>query len=129
MAKPAYDALLEWLQDRFGDSLRWMASFDSDTFSYDVRHVREDLKTDLTDLQLEYVIHRSMAVYNRDHLEDVYNHLGAARSLVVEHERAMAVHVYFEDASGVVVKLDKNAEVTTPGFADEARTTLFPDGS
>ncbi|WP_436927313.1 hypothetical protein [Halosimplex amylolyticum] len=128
MARPDYDALLEWLRDRFGDSLRWVASFDSDRFTYDVRHVREDLKTELTSLQLEYVIHRSMAIYNRRHLEDVYNHLGQAEALVVQHDEAMAVHVYFEGPKGVVVKLAKDAAVTTPDFTDDAMARLFPDG-
>src|SRR6056297_56607 len=126
MAKPAYDDLLDWLQDRFDDELRWVASFDSDSFDYQVRYVREDLKTDLSSLQLEYVIHRSMAVYNRDHLGDVYRHLGDARSLVVEHERAMAVHLYFDESQGIVVKVSTDATVTTPTFTDNAMAVLFP---
>lgn len=126
MTQPAYDAFLDWLRDRFGDDLRWMASFNSETFDYEVRYVREDLKTDLSSLQLEYVIHRSMAVYNRDHLGDVYRHLGDAQSLVVQHERAMAVHLYFDDARGVVVKVSTDATVTTPTFTGNAMAVLFP---
>jgi hypothetical protein len=126
MAGPAFDAFVKWLQDRFGDSLRWVASFDSDKFSYKVRYVRDDLKNDLTDHQLQVIIHRSMAVYNRRHLEDVYNHLGTAQSLVVEHDRAMAVHLYFDGTRGVVVKLSKDASVTTPEFTEAAMTELFP---
>jgi hypothetical protein len=127
MARPAFDPFIDWLHDRYGDSLRWVASFDSDTFSYKVRHVREDLKTDLTDHQLQVIIHRLMAVYNRRHLEDVYNHLGTARSLVVEHDRAMAVHLYFEGPKGIVVKLSKEASVTTPSFTEDAMRRLFPE--
>jgi|GEM_PF-2031786 len=127
MGKPAYDSLLDWLREEFGDSLRWVASFDSDSFGYNVRYVREDLKTELTNLQLEYVIHRSMAIYNRDHLEDVYAHLGTAESLVVQHDEAMAVHVYFEGSKGVVVKLAKDASVRTPEFYDAAMDRLFAE--
>lgn len=124
---PALDSFVEWLQERYGDSLRWVASFDSDRFTYKVRYVREDLKTDLTEHQLDVLIHRSMAVYNRRHLEDVYNHLGTARSLVVEHDRAMAVHIYFDGSKGVVVKLSKDASVTTPSFTEDAMAELFPE--
>jgi hypothetical protein len=127
MARPAYDAFLDWLDERFGDSLRWVASFHSDQFTYEVRYVREDLRTELTEQQLDVVIHRSMAVYNRRHLGDVYNHLGRAESLVVQHERATAVHLYLGDATGVVVKLSTDAEVTTPTFAAEATERLHPD--
>ena len=124
---PAFDSLIEWLQERHGDSLRWVASFDSDRFTYKVRYIRDDLKTDLSDRDLQILIHRSMAVYNRRHLEDVYNHLGTAQSLVVEHERAMAAHVYFGGSKGVVVKLSKDASVTTPDFTQDAMTKLFPE--
>jgi hypothetical protein len=127
MAQPAFDALLDWLREEFGDALRWVASFDSDSFSYIVRHIRDDLRTELTEQQLDMIIHRSMAIYNRRHLEDVYNHLGTARSLVVEHDRAMAVHVYFDGPKGVVVKLAKDASVRTPEFTREATSRLFGD--
>jgi hypothetical protein len=125
---PAFDSFTEWLQERYGDSLRWVASFDSDRFTYTVRYIRDDLKTDLSDRDLQILIHRSMAVYNRRHLEDVYNHLGTAQSLVVEHERAMAVHVYFGGPKGVVVKLSKDVSVKTPSFTEEAMAELFPEG-
>jgi hypothetical protein len=125
--RPAFDSFVERLRERFGESLRWVASFDSDRFAYEIRYVREDLKTELTEQQLDVIIHRSMAVYNRRHLEDVYNHLGTAQSLVVEHDRAMAVHVYFGDSRGVVVKLSTDASVTTPSFTEEAMAELFPE--
>lgn len=124
MAPPEFDTLVEWLEDRFGDALRWTASFDSDRFAYSVRYIRPDLKTELTEQQLDVVIHRSMAVYNRRHLEDVYAHLGPAESLVVRHERATAIHVYFGDARGVVVKLSADTSVTLPEFVETAREKL-----
>jgi len=124
---PAYDSFIEWLRERYGDSLRWVAAFDSDHFTYKVRYIRDDLKTELTGHQLDVLIHRSMAVYNRRHLEDVYNHLGTAQSLVVEHDRAMAVHVYFDGSKGVVVKLCNDASVTTPEFTQDAMAKLFPE--
>ena len=86
------------------------------------------ITTELTEQRLEVIVHRSMAVYTRRHLEDVYTHLGTAESLVVEHDRAMAVHVYFDGPKGVVVKLAKDASVTTPSFAEASRARLFPDG-
>lgn len=127
MARPAYEPFLDWLEDQYGDGIRWVASFDSDRFDYRVRYVRDDLKTELTEQQLDVVIHRSMAVYNRRHLEDVYHHLGRAQSMVVEHDRATAVHLYLDDANGVVVKLSPDASVRTPEFARSAKARLFPD--
>jgi len=125
---PAYDALIEWLRDRFGESLRWVASFDSDHYTYRVRYIREELKSELTEHELDVIIHRSMAVYSRHRLEDVYRHLGTARSMVVEHERATAVHLYFGGTRGVVVKLGGEASVNTPGFTEETMAVLFPEG-
>jgi hypothetical protein len=127
MARPDYDSLLDWLRERFGDDLRWVASFDSDRFDYRIRYVRDDLRTELTEQRLDVIVHRSMAVYNRRHLEDVYNYLGAAECLVVQHDRATAVHLYLDGATGVVVKLSTDAEVTVPTFREEATARLFPD--
>lgn len=127
MGRPDYGTLVEWLRETFGDALRWTASFDSDSFSYDVRYVRQDLKTELTEQQLDVVIHRSMAVYNRRHLEDVYSHLGPAESLVVQHERATAIHVYVGTSRGVVVKLSADTSVTVPAFVQTVRQKLGLD--
>ncbi|MEA5386272.1 hypothetical protein VB773_09495 [Haloarculaceae archaeon H-GB2-1] len=80
MAKPRYDDLKSFLADRFGDSLRWVASFDSDSYTYNVRWIRDDLKTDLSNFDFDTIVHRSMAVFNRRHVEDVYFHLGDANS-------------------------------------------------
>jgi hypothetical protein len=119
MAKPNYDALVTFLRDRFGDSLRWVASFDSDRYTYDVRYIREDLKTELSTHDFDTIVHRSMAVFNRRHVEDVYFHLGDAQSLLVEHERAMALHLYLEGGRGVVVKMQKEADVALPALREE----------
>lgn len=127
MSRPDYGSLVEWLRETFGDALRWTASFDSDSFSYNVRYVRQDLKTELTEQQLDVVIHRSMAVYNRRHLEDVYSHLGPAESLVVQHERATAIHVYVGTSRGVVVKLSDDTSVTLPEFVRTVRRRLGLD--
>jgi hypothetical protein len=109
-----FDALVEYVREEFGDDLRWVASFDSDRFTYQVRYIRDDLRTDLSDLELQTIIHRSMAVFNRDHVEDVYFHLGEARSLVVDHENATAFHLYLDDHRGVVVKVEAGASITVP---------------
>ncbi|MDG5776991.1 hypothetical protein QA599_11090 [Haloarculaceae archaeon H-GB1-1] len=124
MAKPRYDDLKSFLADRFGDSLRWVASFDSDSYTYNVRWIRDDLKTDLSNFDFDTIVHRSMAVFNRRHVEDVYFHLGDANSLVIEHERATAVHVYVDDSRGVVIKLEPDASVTIPEFRTECLSEL-----
>ncbi|MFC7044734.1 hypothetical protein ACFQH6_04255 [Halobacteriaceae archaeon GCM10025711] len=124
MAAFAFDALVDHLREERGDDLRWVASFDSDRFTYKVRYVRDDLKTDLTDRQLQIIIHRSMAVFNRDHVEDVYYHLGDAQALVVQHEEATAVHLYLDDRRGVVVKLAADAEIPLPGFVEACLDAL-----
>jgi hypothetical protein len=124
MATPDYDALVSFLTDRFGDSLRWVASFDSVRFTYDVRYIRDDLRTDLSGLDFDTIVHRSMAVFNRRHVEDVYYHLGDARSLLVEHERAFAVHLYLDERRGVVVKVETGASVSMPEFREECLSRL-----
>jgi hypothetical protein len=118
MASPDYDALIEGLDERVGDSLRWVASFDSDRYAYTVRYIRKDLETELSDRELDTIVHRSMAVFNRDHVEDVYFHLGAARSLVVEYEGSTAIHLYLEGGRGVTVKVESGTPVTLPEFRE-----------
>lgn len=119
-----FDALVDFLEDEFGDALRWVASFDSDRFTYQVRYVRDDLQTDLSDLDLQTVIHRSMAVFNRSHVEDVYFHLGEARTLVAEHERATAVHLYLDERRGVVVKVESGTSVAVPSIREDCLERL-----
>ncbi|HKJ59523.1 MAG TPA: hypothetical protein VKA37_09845 [Halobacteriales archaeon] len=126
MAKPDYEALISFLTDRFDGSLRWVASFDSTRFTYNVRYIREDLKTDLSGLEFDTIVHRSMAVFNRRHVEDVYFHLGDARSLLVDHERAMAVHLYLDDRRGVVVKIESGPSVSMPEFREACLERLVP---
>ena len=118
MAKPDYDALISFLEERYGDALRWVASFDSDRIEYTVRYIRDDLKTDLSGLDFDTIVHRSMVVFNRRHVEDVYFHLGDARSLVAEYDDAMAVHLYLDDPRGVVIKIENGAEVSMPAFRE-----------
>lgn len=124
MPRRDYEALVAYLRDRFGDDLRWVASFDSARFDYTVRYVREDLKTDLTDSDLDTVVHRSMAVFDRAHVERPYAHLGDVRSLVVDHERATAVHLYLEERRGVVVKVQAGRSVTLPDVREACLARL-----
>lgn len=124
MAKPDYAALVSYLTEQHGESLRWVASFDSDRFTYKVRYIRDDLEGDLSGLDFDTIVHRSMAVFNRTHVEDVYFHLGDARSLVVEHERATAIHLYIDERRGVVVKLEPDSDVRLPDFRTECLDRL-----
>lgn len=128
MPKPQYPEFVSALQERYGDDLRWIASFDSESYAYNVRYVREDLKTDLSDRDLQIIIHRSMAVFNRRHVEDVYSHLGDAQSLVVQHEEATAVHLYLDDRTGIVVKLAAGATVELPTFREQYLDLLYGRG-
>lgn len=121
---PAYEALVEWLLDRYGERLRWTASFDSKRFDYKIRHIREDLKPELSEQQLDTMIHRSLTAFSRDRANDVYFHLGDAEGLIVVHERAMAVHLYLEGSTGIVIKLQKDAPVTVPTFFEECLQQL-----
>jgi hypothetical protein len=118
MPKANYEALISFLQEEYGDALRWVASFDSDSMNYDVRYIRDDLKTELSGLDFDTIVHRSMVVFNRRHLEDVYFHLGDAESLVVEYDEAMAVHLYLDDRRGIVIKLQRGADVSIPEFRE-----------
>jgi hypothetical protein len=127
MAKRHYPAFVSWLREEFGDHLRWVASFDHASFDYAVEYIRDDLKTELTEQQLDTIVHRTLVVYNRDRLADVYVHLGDPESLVVQHEVATAVHVYLTEETGVVVKLADGAEFSMPAFPEECRRRLTGD--
>ena len=124
MAKRRFEALADHLRDRYGEDLRWVADFDAGSYEYRFHHVRRDLKNDLKDRQLDYLIHRSLAVYNRRHAEEVYFHLGSADSLVVDYERGTAVHLFLDDRRGVVVMLEPTVPVTLPDFVEEWRGHL-----
>lgn len=128
MPKPQYAALIDWLREEYGDQLRWVASFDSRRHSYSVRYIREDLKTELTTHQFDTIVHRSIAVFNRRHVEDVYFHLGDAEALVARYEEAMAIHLYLSDVTGVVIKLTPDASVTLPDFLETCLERLYPEG-
>lgn len=119
-----YDALLEYLRDEYGEQLRWAASFDSERYTYRIRTIRDDLRTELTEQQLETIVHRSMALFRRDRMDDVYFHLGEAEAMLVQHERGMALHVYLEASRGFAIKFERDAEVTMPTVVDECLAAL-----
>jgi hypothetical protein len=125
---PDYDALVAFLRERFDDDLRWVASFDTDSYRYTVQYIRPDLETELTTHDLDVVIHRSIALFNRPYVSRVYTHLGDARSLVLQHERATAIHIYLGDSDGFVVKVRAGNEVTVPGIVDDCLAALFGAG-
>ena len=124
MPKPSVDGLVSYLRDRYGDDLRWVADHDSRTYDYRVHHVREDLRNDLTGNQLDHVIHRSLAVYNKRHAEEVYFHLGDADHLSVSYERGMAIHLFLDDTRGLTVMLEPDVPVTLPTMVAECRSKI-----
>jgi hypothetical protein len=119
-----YDALVAFLRDRYDDDLRWVASYDADTYKYKIRYIREDLKTELTTNKLDVMIHRTIALFDRPYVEEVYTHLGHAQSLVLHHEQATAVHIYLNDREGLVVKIKAGNSVAVPDFVDECLAVL-----
>jgi hypothetical protein len=124
---PDYDRLISMLQDRFDDDLRWVASFESERYDYTVHYIRPDLKTELSSHEFDVVVHRSIALFRRPYIEEVYTHLGSARTLVVEHDRATAVHLYLTETEGVIIKVAAGNEISLPGFPDDCLAALFPD--
>jgi hypothetical protein len=125
---PNYDSLVSYLRDRFGEDLRWVASFNAKSYDYTIRYVRPDLKTELSNHEFDAVVHRSIALFRRPFVQEVYSHLGPARSLLVEHERATAVHLYITDVEGVIIKIKAGNELAVPTFVDDCLAVLFPDG-
>jgi hypothetical protein len=75
--------LASHLRTEYGDDLRWVAYYNSRSYTYQVEHLRDDLRNELTENQLDRVIHRSLAVYNKRHAEEVYFHLGESDYLIV----------------------------------------------
>lgn len=124
---PDYDSLVAFLQERYDDDLRWVASFNTDSYRYDVRYIREDLKTELTSRDLDVVIHRSIALFNRPYVEEVYTHLGHAQSLILQHERAIAVHIYLSETEGITIKIRTGSELAVPGSIEECLSALYPE--
>lgn len=127
-SEPDYDRLVNHLVDRFGDDLRWVASFETTRYDYHVRYIRPDLTTELSSRDLDTVVHRSIALFRRPYVGEVYDHLGPVRTLVLEHERATAVHVYLSDTTGVIVKIRAGHEISVPSFTEECLDSLYTGG-
>jgi hypothetical protein len=119
-----YDALVAFLRDRYDDDLRWVASYNADSYKYKVQYIREDLKTELTNAKLDTMIHRTIALFDRPYVEEVYTHLGHAQSLVLHHEKATAVHIYLGDSDGLVIKIKAGNSITVPDFVEECLAVL-----
>jgi len=126
---PDYDDLVRFLRDRFDDDLRWVASFNTDSYRYKLRYIRDDLHTELSTRDLDVVVHRSIALFNRPYVEEVYTHLGHARSLILHHERATAVHIYLSDVDGITIKIRAGSEISVPGFVEECLAVLYPEAA
>ncbi|WP_411968727.1 hypothetical protein [Haloferax sp. YSSS75] len=124
---PNYENLIEMLRDRFDQDLRWVASFDSKTYNYSVHYIRPDLKTELSNHQFDVVVHRSIALFRRPYVEEVYTHLGSVNSLVLQHERATAVHLYLSDTSGVIIKIKAGNSISIPEFTNDCLAALFAE--
>lgn len=124
---PDYDALVAFLRDRYDDDLRWVACYEADTYRYDVKYIRTDLKTELSSKQLDIVIHRTIALFDRHYVEEVYTHLGDAQSLVLQHEKATAVHIYLNDTDGLVIKIKAGNSIAVPDFIDECLAVLYDE--
>ncbi|MFD1646810.1 hypothetical protein [Haloarchaeobius litoreus] len=121
MQKFSFDRLVTFLDERYGDDLRWVANYNSRTYEYRFHHVRDDLTTEFTENQLDFLVHRSLAVYNKRHAEEVYFNLGAADSLVVDYENGTALHVFLDDRRGVTIVVEPTVSVTVPDLVDECR--------
>jgi hypothetical protein len=119
-----YDALVAFLRERYDDDLRWVASYNADSYRYTVRYIRDDLKTELTNNKLDVMIHRTIALFDRPYVEEVYTHLGHAQSLVLHHEKATAVHIYLGDRDGLVIKIKAGNSIAVPDFVDECLAVL-----
>lgn len=124
MAKPNLDALVEYLKETYADDLRWVANYNSKSYDYEFHHVRKNLKNDLKGIQLDYVVHRSLAVYNKRHAEEVYFHLGESDYLIVHYERGTAFHIFLDDDRGVTIMLEPDVSVVLPDFVDECRDRM-----
>ena len=124
MAKSTFNKLVEYLRNQYGEDLRWVADYNSETYHYRVHHIREDLKNDLKGNQLDHVIHRSLAVYNKRHAEGVYFHLGESDYLIVNYERGTAYHLFLDDTRGVTIMLEPHVSVTLPEMIDDCRTQI-----
>ena len=126
MAKFSFERLVKYLCSTCGEDLRWVANYNSQSFGYEFRHIRDDLQSDLTGNQLDYLIHRSLTVYNKRHAEEVYFHLGDADYLAVDYERGTAFHIFLDDVRGVTIMLEPDRSVQVPEFINECRDQIRP---
>ena len=126
MPKFEYDSLTAFLRERFDDDLRWVANFDCESYDYEFHHVRADLRTELTDQQLDYLIHRALAAFSKRDAEEVYFHLGDAEYLLADYERGTALHLFLDDRRGVTIVLEPDATIQLPDFVAECRDRLEP---
>jgi hypothetical protein len=126
MKKFQFDGLVAFLRDRHGEDLRWVANYNSETYDYRFHHVREDVRNELRGNQLDYVVHRSLAVYNKRHAEEVYFHLGEADHLVVDYERGTAYHLFLDDVRGVTIVLEPDVSVALSEFVGACRARIEP---
>lgn len=124
MSKYRFDGLVDYLRERHGDDLRWVANYNSDNYGYTFHHIRGNLKAELKGIELDYVIHRSLAVYNKRHAEEVYFHLGDANYLLVDYDRGTAFHVFLDDDRGVTVMLEPDVPVELPTFVEDCRERI-----
>lgn len=124
--KPDYDNFLAFLHDQFVDDLRWVASFDATTYDYQMHYIKPGVETELSDREFDAVVHRSVALFRRPSVEEVYAHLGSAQALVIEHERATAVHIYLSDTTGLIIKIRAGNDITVPTFTEACLDELYP---
>ncbi|WP_137285384.1 hypothetical protein [Halorussus salinisoli] len=124
MAKFDFDDLVSFLREQYGEDLRWVVNYNSKSYDYRFHHVRKDLEGDLKGIQLDYVIHRSLAVYNKRHAEGVYFHLGESDYLIVNYERGKAIHLFLDDKRGVTIMLEPDVAATLPDFIDACKDRI-----
>lgn len=123
---PKFDigGLVDFLRDGYGEDLRWVANYNSKTYDYHIHHVRKDLKNELKGIQLDHLVHRSLAVYNKRHAENVYFHLGESDYLIVDYERGTAFHLFLDKHRGVTIMLEPHVSVTLPDVIDDWRSKI-----
>lgn len=121
MPKFKLDGLVPYLRKEYGEGLRWVPNYNSETYSYNVHHVRDDARKELQGNQPDYVIHRSLAEYNKRHTEEVYFHLGESNYLVADYERGTAFHGFADDVRGVTTTLEPDIQIRLPTLDETCR--------
>lgn len=124
MQKYDLSGLTSFLRDEYGSDLRWVANYNSKNYDYDIQFVKASLKNELKGNQLDYIIHRSLAVYNKRHTEEVYFHLGESNYLITDYERGTAFHIFLDDTRGVTIMLEPNIPVTLPAFVETCQEKI-----